>query len=130
MQELAKYATKMIAPGEDERPPAEALDTIFRALYRLNLINPTGFDKAEEKARAQRFLEGEETDEDAAARPEIDEQGEDPFEDLDRGVPAFVRPEERIVWEWGGDDWYNRETGEALTGPDPREEAPKPGSNT
>jgi len=76
MKELAKYATKMVAPGEDkDRPPAEALDVIFRSLYRLNLINPTGFDKAEEQRRAARHLEDEETDAEETARPELDEQG-------------------------------------------------------
>mgnify|MGYP006895882131 FL=1 len=121
MKELAKYATKMIAPGEDkDRPPAEALDVIFRALYRLNLINPTGFDKHEEQRRAARHLEDEDTDAEETARPELDEQKEDPFEDLERGVPAFVRPEEDAVWMWEGHDWWNEQTGERLTGFDPR----------
>jgi hypothetical protein len=118
MQELAKYATKMIAP-DGEGPPAEALDVIFRALYRLHLINPTGFDKEEEKARAQLHLEGKQVDADATARPEVDEQEDDPFEDLRRGIPAYVRPEERSVWRWAGEDWWNVETGEALTGRGP-----------
>jgi len=116
MQELAKYATKMIAPDSEDRPPVEALDVIFRAVYRLHLINPTGFDKEEEKARAQRYQDGQETDEQEGARPDVDEQEEDPFEDLDPGVPAYVRPEEKCVWEWGGEDWYNTGTGESLTG--------------
>jgi hypothetical protein len=116
MQELAKYATKMIAPGSEDRPPAEALDVIFRALYRLHLINPTGFEKEEEKARARRHKEGEETDEESTASPERDEQEEDPFEDLNAGVPAYVRPEEECVWEWEGKDWFSAETGESLVG--------------
>lgn len=114
MKELAKYATKMVAPGSDEKPPAEALDTIFRALYRLHLINPTGFDKDEEKARAELYLEGKDLDADVTARPDVDEQEENPFEDLERGVPAYVRPEERAVWEWEGENWWNVETGEVL----------------
>lgn len=121
MKELAKYATKMIASESDDRPSAEVLDTIFRALYRLNLINPTGFDKEEEKARATRFLEGQDTDEEKTARPEVDEQEEDPFEDLKRSIPAFVRPEEKIVWEWDGSDWFSLETGEVLTGHEPED---------
>jgi hypothetical protein len=117
MQELAKYATKMVAPEDDEdRPPAEALDVIFRALYRLNLINPTGFDKQEEKERAREYLEGLEADAQETARPELDEQEEDPFEDLERGIPAYVRPEEDAVWVWDGHDWWNEDTGESLTG--------------
>lgn len=128
MKELAKYATKMIAPGEDkDRPPAEALDTIFRALYRKHLINPTGFDKAEEQTRAAEYLEeanGEETGAEETARPELDEQEEDPFEDLERGVPAFVRPQEDAVWMWDGHDWWNEETGERLTGHEPAGEDP------
>lgn len=119
MQELAKYATKMVAPDSEERPPAEALDVIFRALYRLHLINPTGFDKDREKARAQLHGRGEETDEEATASPELDEQEEDPFEDLQAYVPAYVRPGEKAVWEWGGSDWFNLDTGEALAGCDP-----------
>ena len=119
MQELAKYATKMIAPDSEERPAAEVLDVIFRALYRLHLINPTGFEKEEEKARARRHGEGEQTDEGSTASPELDEQEEDPFEDLNAGVPAYVRPEEKCVWEWRGDDWFSLDTGEALAGCDP-----------
>ena len=131
MKELAKYATKMIAPGEDkDRPPAEALDVIFRSLYRLNLINPTGFDKAEEQRRAARHLEDEETDAEETARPELDEQEEDPFEDLERGVPAYVRPEEDAVWMWDGHDWWNEETGERLTGFDPPNSPNSVESNT
>jgi hypothetical protein len=114
MQELAKYATKMIAPDSEDRPPAEALDVIFRALYRLHLINPTGFDKDEEKARARRYQEGEETDQEETGRPDVDEQEEDPFEDLNAGVPAYVRPEEKCVWEWEGRNWWNVESGEPL----------------
>jgi hypothetical protein len=131
MKELAKYATKMIAPGEDkDRPPAGALDVIFRSLYRLNLINPTGFDKAEEQRRAGRHLEDEETDAEETARPELDEQEEDPFEDLERGVPAYVRPEEDAVWMWDGHDWWNEGTGERLTGFDPPNSANSMESNT
>jgi len=119
MQELAKYATKMVAPDSEERPPAEALDVIFRALYRLHLINPTGFEKEKEKARAQVHQRGEETDEEATASPELDEQEEDPFEELEARVPAYVRPGEKAVWEWGGGDWFDIDTGESLTGCDP-----------
>jgi len=131
MKELAKYATKMIAPGENEdRPPAEALDVIFRSLYRLNLINPTGFDKAEEQRRAARHLADEETDAEETARPDLDEQEEDPFEDLERGIPAYVRPEEDTVWMWEGHDWWNEETGERLTGFDPPNSGNSVESNT
>lgn len=131
MKELAKYATKMVAPGDDEeRPPAEALDVIFRALYRLNLINPTGFDKHEEQERAREYLEGSEADPEETARPELDEQEEDPFEDLEPGVPAYVRPEEDAVWMWDGADWWNEETGEQLTGFDPPNSPNSVESNT
>lgn len=119
MKELAKYATKMIAPGSEDRPPVEALDTIFRALYRKHLINPTGFDKDEERARAAARLEGVEIDPEATARPELDEEGDDLFEDLERCVPAYIRPEEGCIWTWDGADWWNEDTGEALTGHDP-----------
>jgi len=121
MKELAKYATKMVAPGEEkERPPVEALDTIFRALYRLNLINPTGFDKQEERERAARHLQEGQTDGETTARPGLDEQDEDPFEDLERGIPAYVRPEEDAVWIWDGSDWWDQETGEQLSGFEPQ----------
>jgi len=119
MKELAKYATKMVAPGSEERPPTQALDTIFRALYRLNLINPTGFDKQKEKERALRWLREMETDPDSTSDPEADEQEEDPFQDLERGVPAYIQPEEDAIWEWNESDWVNAETGEVLTEHEP-----------
>jgi hypothetical protein len=122
MKELAKYATKMIRPEKDDRPPVEALDTIFRALHRLNLCNPTGFDVEEERRRAGRDVEGVEIDAEETARPDLDEQEEDPFDDLEAVIPAYSEPHEERLWEWDGTDWVDRETGEYLTEWEPSED--------
>jgi hypothetical protein len=115
MKELAKYATKMIHPDRNERPPVEVLDTIFRALHRLNLCNPTGFDVEEERRRAGQDVEDVETGSETTARPELDEQEEDPFDDLEAVIPAYSDPHAHRIWEWDGCDWVDPETGEYLT---------------
>jgi len=122
MKELLKYVTKMIHPDRGERPPVEALDTIFRQLKNLQLTSPVGFDKKEERERAIRTVEGAETDAERTARPELDEQEEDPFEDLEAVIMAFSDPTEKRLWEWDGRDWVDKETGECLTGWEPSDE--------
>jgi hypothetical protein len=122
MKELLKYVTKMIHPDRGERPPVEALDTIFRHLKGLHLTNPTGFDKDEERERAIRTVEGAETDAERTARPDLDEQEEDEFEDLKAVIMAFSDPTEKRLWEWDGADWVDKETGECLTGWEPSDE--------
>jgi hypothetical protein len=120
LKELAKYTTKLYAPAEDkERPPAEALDVIFRALYRLHLCSPTGFDIDEEQARAESYLEGVEIDAETTARPERDEQDGDAFDDLKACVAAYSEPSEGRLWVWEDADWIDRRTGECLTGHTP-----------
>lgn len=122
MKEMAKYATKMIAPEEGEDgPPVEALDTIFRALHRKHLCSPAGFEIEEEQARAELYFEDKEIGPEATADPEADEQEGDHFEELEARVPAFSRPEEDIVWEWDPalSDWVDPETGECISGSEP-----------
>ena len=82
--------------------------------------NAHGIGKNEARRGGAGLREGDEREAEETARPELDEQKEDPFEDLERGVPAFVRPEEDAVWMWEGHDWWNEQTGERLTGFDPR----------
>lgn len=124
MKDLAKYCTKLVAPGSDKAPPAGKLDTIFRALYRRHLCNPVGFDLEEEQARAEAFAEGVEIDADATADVEADEQEGDEWDDLEARVVAYSEPASGRLWTWdeGVSDWVDRDTGECLTEWEPSEE--------
>jgi hypothetical protein len=126
--ELVKYSTKLFVPKGGERPDggiqqkpmdAEALDVIFRALRGRHLLRPTGFDKDEARERAL-------TEEEVSQEADADDFDED---DLDATVSAYIRPGEDCIWEWDGHDWYNPETGEALTEHEPPDRGGESGSN-
>lgn len=121
MKDLAKYPTKLVSESEEERPPAEKLDTIFRALYRKHLCVPVGFQIEEEQARAEAFFEGVEIDADATADTESDDEAGDDWDDLKALVVAYSAPSEKRLWTWDSDvgDWVDRDTGECLTVEEP-----------
>lgn len=119
--ELVKYATKLFVPENGERADgttqkepmdAEALDTIFRALYRRHLLRPLGFAKEEEREKATTEAEVEQAE-------DVDDFDED---ELESTVSAYIRPGEKCLWEWDGSDWWNQQTGEPLTGHEPGED--------
>lgn len=125
--ELVKYATKLFTPKNGERADGkvqqepmdpDALDRVFRALRRRHLFCPLGFDLEDERERTQAEIEQSE---------EVDDFDED---ELDATVAAFRAPEEKRVWEWDGNDWWDVETGECLTGFTPEAEADSVESNT
>lgn len=111
-----KYCTKLMKEDteDDPAPPAEALDVIFRALYRKHLCNPAGFDLEAEQARARGcgFTAEETSDE-----REEEEDGDD-FEDLQAAIWAYSDPQAGRVWTWDAhvSDWIDHETGECLAG--------------
>lgn len=101
MVELFKYATKPVSSkrsGERQSVPLHALDTIYRSLYRKNVITKVGF-------KVEKEIDVEE------------------LEDL-RGGVAFKSIETDIIWEWeqACSDWIDKSTGEVLSGYNPDEE--------
>jgi hypothetical protein len=104
LKELVKYPTKLMATGEDEeQPPVEVLDLIFRVLKGRHLFRPVGFDVSDYH-------------EDLDPSVDLEE-----FEDQEATVAAFRRPEEKILWVWDEAirDWIDEQTGELLSGYDP-----------
>lgn len=83
--------------GED-RPPAHALDRIFRSLHRKHLTSSNGFDKEEELDRAMDVL-----DTAGSGSKGTSSKGSDSEENSQDGV-----------WDWNGEDWYETQTGEVL----------------
>jgi hypothetical protein len=108
LKELTKYATKLIAPGDGEGPPPEALDVIFRALHGRHVFRPVGFDLSE------------------YGEP-VDWEDVEDVEDLKESIPAWSEPEENRIWWWDGDlgDWVDPDSGECLTGWSPDEGSPR-----
>lgn len=97
LMEMFKYATKLAVKDKDgkNRPvPPEALDAIFRALYRRRTLQPVGF---------------------RLKKPEVEEDA--PL-DVEGKTAAWKRLGEEVLWEWDQDvaDWIDQATGEALTG--------------
>jgi plasmid rolling circle replication initiator protein Rep len=114
LKELTKYCTKLIGVGEENAPPAHAIDTIFRALEGRHLFRPVGFHLSDYRA-----------DLDPDADP-------DEFDDLDAVVSAYSEADEGRLWDWDAaiGDWVDHETGECLSGWTPNEadrEAVRPG---
>lgn len=93
LKELTKYCTKLVS-GEGKRPPASALDVIFRALEGRHLFRPVGFDLPPEAP--------------------VDDE----FDELHASVPAFKRLGEHVLWWWDGGEWVDRLTGEVLVDDD------------
>ena len=93
--ELFKYATKPVSSkrsDEKQAVPLHALDTIYRSLYRKNVISRVGF----------------------ILKKDIDVEAMDDLV----GGNAFRSVEQDIIWEWeqAQADWLDLETGEALSG--------------
>ena len=97
LREVFKYFTKLATKVDGVRkmsiPPA-ALDTIFQAMRRRRVWQSIGFILPKE---VEESIEADEL--------------------VVTGTPAWRRPAERIYWEWdqGASDWFDRETGEALS---------------
>jgi len=106
LKELTKYCTKMIAPQKGERPPAEALDTIFRVLHGRHIFRPVGFELSD-------------YDEAMVDWEEIED-----MEELESTLAAFSEPHMSRMWWWDHDlgDWVDPDTGECLTGWEPSDE--------
>ena len=88
VHELFKYFTKLTADSGKVNP--QALDTIFRAMVGKRVFQPCGnLHKVQEVSE------------------EIENLRSDNYQELS--------PMESGYYEWSGEDWYNLETGEALT---------------
>jgi hypothetical protein len=105
LKELTKYCTKLIGVGDEDAPPAHAIDTIFRALEGRHLFRPVGFHLSD-------------------YRPDLDPEADpDEFDDLEATVPAYSEATEGRLWDWDAHlgDWVDLDTGECLSGWTPTE---------
>lgn len=102
-KELFKYFAKMVTKVDGKNATlTEPLDIIFQAMRGLRVFQPMGLKK------------------------EVSEE----IEDIKSVEVVGIKPvEEKTLFGWGGTDWANYETGEALTGYRPSEQAEELNSN-
>lgn len=96
-KELFKYFAKMVTKVDGKNATlTEPLDVIFQAMRGLRVFQPMGLKK------------------------EVSEE----IEELKAVEVVGIKPvEEKTLWGWFGIDWANYETGEALAGYIPSEQA-------
>ena len=102
-KELFKYFAKMVTKVDGKNATLlEPLDVIYQAMRGLRVFQPMGLKK------------------------EVSEE----VEELKAVEVVGIKPVEEItLWGWGGNDWVDHGTGEALTGYIPSEQAEELNSN-